>query len=458
MIDTGAYMRKYTVLIVDDEPNVTRLLEKVFLKADYITYTACNGSKAIEMVECHAIDYVITDLKMPGMNGIELLKKIKEIDSSIKIIMITAFATVETAVEALKLGACDYITKPFDIDEVLLTVKKIGESMHSVDNMNCMEREDGRLIENFLVSRSPAMVKVIELIRQVADTRTTAMIYGETGTGKEIAAQLLHTLSSRKNEPFIKVNCSAIPENLLESELFGYEKGAFTGASARKPGRFELADGGSIFLDEIGDISPMMQVKLLRVLQQREFERLGGTKTLKVDVRIIAATNKNLHELVENNLFRQDLYYRLNVVPIMLPPLRERKEDIIQLSDYFLEKSSRISGKAKKKITKKAMEMLIGYNWPGNIRELENVIERCVVITRGESIDCIDLPADFQQNKNEGHIASVDKLDSVLDSAEKDIIIKSLRECNGNRTKASEVLGISRRSLHRKIIKYNIED
>lgn len=451
-------MRKYTVLIVDDELNVTRLLEKVFLKAGYITYTACSGSKAIEIVECHVIDYVITDLKMPGMSGIELLKKIKEIDSSIKIIMITAFATVETAVKALKLGACDYITKPFDIDEVLLAVKKIAESQHSSDIMNCMGDEDDRLVENFLISRSPAMAEVIELIKQVADTRATAMIYGETGTGKEMAAQLLHSLSSRKNEPFIKVNCTAIPENLLESELFGYEKGAFTGASARKPGRFELADGGSIFLDEIGDISPMMQVKLLRVLQQKEFERLGGTKTLKVDVRIIAATNKNLHELVENNLFRQDLYYRLNVVPIMIPPLRERKEDITQLSNYFLEKSSRISGKAKKKITNKAMELLIRYDWPGNIRELENVIERCVVITRGETIDSIDLPADIQKAKSEEYTAAVDKLDCVLDNAEKDIIIKSLRECNGNRTKASEVLGISRRSLHRKIIKYNIED
>lgn len=451
-------MRKYSILIVDDEQNVTKLLEKVFLRADYITYTACSAVKAIEIIECHAVDIVITDLKMPMMNGIELLKKIKEIDSSIKVIMITAFATVETAVETLKLGASDYITKPFDIDNVLLSVKKVTESIHLSGNANYDESEDDKLIENCFISKSPAMVKVIELVKQVADTKSTVMIYGETGTGKELTAHMLHILSTRRLQPFIKVNCSAIPDNLLESELFGYEKGAFTGAFARKPGRFELADGGSLFLDEVGDISQMMQAKLLRVLQEREFERLGGIKTLKVDVRIIAATNKKLDELVKKGLFRQDLYYRLNVVPINLPPLRERKEDIPFLTDYFLEKSSRISGTKKKRVSSEVMKSFTDYSWPGNIRELENLIERYVVITKGDLIEKIDLPDKVNQFNDKLNTIEVDKLDSVLDNAEKDMIIKALKECIGNRTKASEILGISRRSLHRKIVKYNIED
>lgn len=452
-------MRKYSILIVDDEINVTRLLEKVFLKEGYITYIAGSGNDALNVIECHAVDVVITDIKMPGISGIELLKKIKDIDPSIKIIMITAFATIDTAIETLKLGACDYITKPFNLDEILLAVQKVQETINESDNSNFVENDEEGLFKNYLTSKSLSMIKVIDLIKQVSDTRTTVIIYGETGTGKELAAHMLHSLSSRSSEPFVKVNCGAIPDNLLESELFGYERGAFTGAVGKKPGRFELADGGTIFLDEIGDISPVMQVKLLRVLQEREFERLGGTKTIKVNIRIIAATNKNLENLVAKNSFRQDLYYRLNVIPICIPPLRERREDIPFLADDFLQKSAYISSRKKKILSEEAMEYLVSYNWPGNIRELENVIERCVVITNDDIIEAKDLPTNMREPCiDANYLGDTLKLDTALDSIEREIIIKTLRESGGNKTRASEILGISRRSLHRKIIKYNIEE
>ncbi len=439
------------ILIVDDESNVKKLLEKLLKKEGYKVYTASSGLDAIDIIDKNNIDIVITDIKMPGISGIELLNRIKHIDSSIEVILITAFATMETAIEAIKMGARDYITKPFDLQDVLLSVKKVAGDTY--------KEEKDLSVQNYFHSNSKKMIEALELIKQVADTKTNVMIYGKTGTGKELAAEALHTLSSRKDNAFIKVNCAAIPETLLESELFGYEKGAFTGAMISKPGRFELADGGTIFLDEIGDITQLMQVKLLRVMQEREFERLGGTKTIKVDVRIVAATNKKLKEMVAKETFREDLYYRLNVVQITLPPLNERKEDIRNLVEYFLEKSSNISGKVKKKMSKDVIDLLINYNWPGNIRELENIIERCVVISTGSTIELKHLPdyiVDYPYNDSDEVMGS--KLNSIIDNTEKDIIIKTLKECNGNRTKTSELLGISRRSLHRKLIKFNIED
>lgn len=442
-------MLEISVLIVDDEINVTKLLEKVLVKEGYNIYIASCGSEALTLIDNHHIDIVITDIKMPGMSGIELLSEIKLIDPNIQVILITAFATMNTAIEALKMGARDYITKPFNLKDVIESIKRVSGGSKVLQELEP--------IDNYFLSKSKVMEEILRLIRQIADTKTTIMIYGETGTGKGLAAQALHNLSCRRNKPFIKVNCAAIPENLLESELFGYEKGAFTGAVINKPGRFELANEGTIFLDEIGDITPLMQVKLLKVMQEREFERLGGIKTIKTDVRIIAATNKNLEEMVSQGLFRQDLYYRLNVVPIKMPPLRERKEDIPSLVDYFLIKSSCVSEKGKKEVSKEALMHLINYDWPGNIRELENVIERCVVMTSSIIIDVNDLPEyiwkiDKYEDGNQG------KLTDVVDIAEKNIIIKALEECDGNRTKASEVLGISRRSLYRKISKYNIED
>ena len=452
-------MTKYSVLIVDDEENVRKLLQKIFLKENYITHIASNAEVALHIIDTCQVDVVITDIKMPGISGIELLNKIREIDTSIQVIMITAFATLETAIEALKMGAKDYITKPFNLEDILLSVKKIIQSIDSSDVLDSHSKNCVDNINKSLTSNSSSMRKVIDMIAHVADTKSTVMIYGETGTGKELAAHSLHYLSSRKDKPFIKVNCAAIPDSLLDSELFGYDKGAFTGAVVKKPGRFELANGGSIFLDEIGDVSASVQVKLLRVLQEREIEHLGGTKAIKIDVRIIAATNRNLEDLVKKKIFREDLYYRLNVVPINLPPLRERKEDIIKLVNSFLSKASVISGMEKKQITKGVLNYLINYSWPGNIRELENIIERCVVITSNQIITEDDLPL-YITNYNPSNAIEeqCDLLDTVIDNAEKEVLIKALKQCNGNRTKASKLLGISRRSLHRKIIKYTIED
>lgn len=445
----------FSVLIVDDEKNVVNLLDKMLKKLGYNTYCAFNGKEALDIIDRNQIDIVISDIRMPEIDGMNLLKKVKEIDPTIEVILMTAFATLETAIEALRIGARDYIIKPFNLEDITIAIDKITNSNAAAD-MKAADGEDKN--ETYLKSESPKMIKLMELIRQVADTKATVMIYGETGTGKELAAQALHTLSSRKDKPFIKVNCAAIPENLLESELFGYEKGAFTGASAKKPGRFELADGGSIFLDEIGDVSPSVQVKLLRVLQEREFEHLGGTKTIKVDVRIIAASNKDLRDLVGKGLFREDLYYRLNVVPVTIPPLRERKEDISSIANDFLLKSASISGKPPKRFSEAAIKKLEAYTWPGNIRELENIVERCVVITSNEIIGAEDLPAYIMEPVlSEQSKLFQSKLEEKIDGVEKDTIVKVLKECGGNRTKAAQVLGISRRSLHRKLSKYNIE-
>lgn len=452
-------MKNRTILIVDDEENVSNLLSKILSREGYAALTADNGINALNIIESHQVDIVITDIKMPGMSGIELLRKIKSLDPLIKVIIITAFATLETAIEALKIGANDYIIKPFDIAEIINSVKRLEADKEEYSLFTGGSGELNNSVERFLSSKSSSMIKAIELIRQVADTRSTIMLHGETGTGKELAAMALHSMSLRGDKPFIKVNCAAIPEQLLESELFGYEKGAFTGAVAKKPGKFELANEGTIFLDEIGDISPAMQVKLLRVLQERELEHLGGIKTIKVDVRVISATNRNIEELVKKGVIREDLYYRLNVVPVELPPLRDRKEDIPDLIQQFLHRSSQISGKAQKHISREAVESLTRYNWPGNIRELENVIERCVVVTADEIIDLEDLPsniADFDNSDVRSPAPA--RLYNAVDCAEKDAIVNAIQKCQGNRTRASELLGISRRSLHRKINKYEITD
>lgn len=450
-------MIKHSVLIVDDEKNVTTLLEKVLKKEGFNAYTANIATDALKIIDANQIDTVITDIKMPDMDGLELLKVIKEIDSSINVIIITAFATLDTAIEALKKGARDYITKPFNLDDIIDSVKKITELSDSsyFENDNTLKPND--TVDNYFITKSENMKNLMKLIRQVSDTKATIMLYGQTGTGKELAAEVIHNLSPRRDKPFLKVNCTAIPDSLLESELFGFEKGAFTGASYTKPGKFELADGGTIFLDEIGDISSAMQVKLLRVLQEREFEHLGGIKTIKVDVRIITATNKNIEEMVKKGEFREDLYYRLNVIPIKLPQLSDRKEDIPDLVDHFLLRSSFISGRPPKKVSKEVLKKLIEYSWPGNIRELENIIERCVVITSNNEIEISDLP-DYIKNYNAREdISCNQRLDNAVDTAEINAIIKALSKCKNNRTMASEMLGISRRSLQRKIIKYGID-
>lgn len=451
-------MSKVSILIVDDEENLSQLLTKVLAKQGYITFAASKASEALEIINAYHVNIVITDIKMPDMNGIELLKAIKALDPTIAVILITAFATLETAVEALKIGARDYIFKPFNLEEIYLSISRIIGVENDELDAGLLETNE-QAANNCLTAASTAMQHVLKLINQVASCNSTVILYGETGTGKEIVSKMIHNLSGRKDKSFVKVNCAAIPDSLLESELFGYEKGAFTGAVTKKPGRFELADEGTLFLDEIGDMPLNVQAKLLRVLQEREFERLGGINTIKVDVRIIAATNKNLASLVKQEEFREDLYYRLNVVPIEIPPLRKRREDIPILVEHFLSRSSSISKNTRKRITNEAMQKLINYKWPGNIRELENVVERCVVVTAGSLISVEDLPKDIAEYniENGDCLIKANTLDETVDNAERSAIIKTLQECNGNRTQTSEKLGISRRSLHRKIIKYDIE-
>ena len=480
-------MNSKTILVVDDEQNVRQLICKVLEKEGFTVLTACNGSEGLEVFHKNSIDLIISDIKMPEMSGIEFLHKVKEEEPGIGFILITAFATTETAIDAIRSGAQDYITKPFDLKEIVTTVRKILLTADSSDDLNYSLNESD---ESKTTSNSPLMQQVYRLARKVAVSDSTVLILGETGTGKEVISTAIHQWSRRCDKPMIKVNCGAIPDNLLESELFGYEKGAFTGASSSKPGRFEIADGGTIFLDEIGDISPQLQVKLLRVLQERTFERLGGIKPVTVNVRIIAATNKDLKEAVKAGEFREDLYYRLNVVPIQLPPLRERKEDIEDLVNVFLRSSAGISGCAVKSMSPEAMTCLKNYSWPGNIRELENIVERCVVITEDDIIGADSLPPEIisytpasENSSSDSHSTqpdstvdtggtaytspaapadstskTADSLSSAIDDRECEVIVKALKENGGNKTKTALALGISRRSLHRKIQKYAITE
>ena len=425
------------ILIVDDEQHVRQLLSKVLRKEGYEIYTAADGREGLQIFQDNNIDVIISDIKMPVMDGIEFLHEVKAQQPDVGFILITAFATTETAIDAIKSGAQDYVTKPFDINEIINAVRKIVASSEAEGEAPF---KDTRIEQIKVRSKSPAMQEVLALARKVAQSDSTVLILGETGTGKEVISTAIHNWSRRKDNPMIKVNCGAIPDNLLESELFGYEKGAFTGAASAKPGRFEFADGGTIFLDEIGDISPSLQVKLLRVLQEKTFERLGGVRTIRSDVRVIAATNKDLKEAVRRGEFREDLV------------------------SHFLHKSAEISGNNKPKtVSRDAMEHLKNYSWPGNIRELENIVERCVVINESDVIGEDSLPAEILScSGNEVSCSSAENsrelLNEAIDDKEKEVIIKVLRENNGNKTKSALALGISRRSLHRKIQKYGITD
>lgn len=371
-----------TLLIVDDEPNIRRVLTAVFEKAGYRVLTAENGRKALDVVSSEPdVNVMICDLIMPDLNGVEVLKSAKEINPQLSVVMITAHGTIKTAVDAMKLGAFDYITKPFDMDEIKLVVKNAAERSELLEeNIHLKQELKSRYSFEGIIGSSSKMQEVFKIVERVANSNATVLIRGESGTGKELIARAIHYNSPRAAKPFIAVSCAALPETLLESELFGYEKGAFTGAVGQKAGRFELAHQGTLFLDEVPEISPPVQVKLLRVLQEREFERVGGTKTIKVDVRLIAATNRDLEQLVAEGHFRPDLYYRLQVIQVFLPPLRERTEDIPLLVQHFIEKYNKENGKLVKGVTDETMDLLMKYRWPGNVRELENVIERGVVL------------------------------------------------------------------------------
>jgi len=378
---------KKSILIVDDEPNIRRVLGAVFAKAGYEVFTAENGRKALDVISAElSIDVMLCDLIMPDLNGVEVLRSAKEMNPQLSVVMITAHGTIRTAVDAMKLGAFDYITKPFDMDEIKLIVKNALErSRLLAENIQLKQELQSRYRFDGIVGDSRKMQEVFKIVERVASSNATVLVRGESGTGKELIARAVHYNSPRRDKPFIAVSCAALPETLLESELFGYEKGAFTGAVGQKAGRFELAHRGTLFLDEIPDISPAMQVKMLRVLQEREFERVGGTKPVRVDVRLLAATNRDLEQAVANGEFRPDLYYRLQVIQIFLPPLRERREDIPALMEHFIEKFNKENGKNIKFVSPEAMDLLMKYNWPGNIRELENAVERGVVLADADS-------------------------------------------------------------------------
>lgn len=451
----------WTILVVDDEESVRKLLTAVLKKEGYTVETAEDGRQAVEKARLIKPALVIMDIRMPNLDGLSAFKAIREENKEVLVILMTAFAAVETAVEAVKLGAYDYIIKPFNIDEVKLLIKRAMQVQTLTEEVKVLREE---LYSNYrldkLLTNSPKMQELYRIIGKVASTSATVLLSGESGTGKELIANTIHYNSLRSHGPLVKVNCGALPESLLESELFGHEKGAFTGAAARKLGRFELANKGTIFLDEIGEVSQSLQVKLLRVLQEREFERVGGTELVKTDIRIIAATNRNLEDMVAKGTFREDLYYRLNVVSIHVPPLRERREDIPLLADYFLHKYAQENNRTMSMFDQETCSLLADYNWPGNVRELANVVERAVIMSTG----CVIFPEDLPQALSRQQIVAMEassdytgqSLKEIIKQVERNVIKQALAHNNGNKVKTAKDLGMSRRALLYKIEEYEL--
>lgn len=453
----------YRILIVDDEESLREFLGIMLTREGYEVETAADGGQGIERLRQSGFDLVITDIQMPRVDGFGVLNHVLEHSPDTVVIMITAFSSTEQAVEAMKLGAYDYITKPFKNDEIRLIVKNALERRDlRRENRKLRQQLSDRYSFHNLIGKSKAMQQVFDLVEKVAASRVNVLITGESGTGKEMVARAIHFSGDRANEPFVPINCGAIPENLLESELFGHEKGSFTGATQRKEGLFEVAAGGTIFLDEIGELPQMMQVKLLRVLQDREIRRVGGTKNIPVDVRVIAATNKDLESEVSEGRFREDLFYRLNVIRIDLPPLRRRREDIPLLINHFFEK---YTGRPMPQIDDEAMRRMLDYSWPGNIRELENVVERCTVLGTGDGpLGCDCLPEQMLRTGPAvaGGLTEIPEngldLEAYLADIEKDILLKALDRTGGVRKKAAELLGISFRSIRYRLAKFGLGD
>jgi two-component system response regulator HydG len=446
------------ILVVDDEASHRQMLDAVLSAEGYEIHHAGDGQEAIDLVEERFYDLILMDIRMSTVGGIEALKKIKKISPGIPIIIMTAYASVNTAVEALRSGAYDYLTKPLDIEELKILVEKaLHHRKLEQENVYLKERLGDRFDFSSIIGRSPAMQDLFETIALVAPSEATVLIVGESGTGKELIANAIHQNSPRMDRPFIKVNCAALPETLLEGELFGHEKGAFTGALARKQGRFQLAHTGSIFLDEVGEMTAATQTKILRVLQEREFEPLGSTQTVKVDTRVIAATNKNLEAEIHQGNFREDLYYRLNVVTLEVPSLRDRREDISLLANFFLKKYAEKNQRLIKGFTPRAMDLLIRHSWPGNVRELENVVERAVIMARGDLISQAELPDAIRGLDEEIEQAEIDLSPGrSLKEVERDMILRTLEDTGGNRTRTAEILGISRRTLQLKLKEYGV--
>lgn len=443
-----------TILIVEDEKNLREGLREALQSPGFRVITAENGFQAEEIVREGAVDLVISDLKMPGMSGLELLRQVHSFSPSTPFIMMTAYGTVDTAVEAMKAGAYDYLTKPVNLDQLeLLVARSLKERDLERENIYLREQLQKQYGLERLTGRSRAMEKVFELVRQVSNTNSTVLITGESGTGKEVVARAIHQQSFRKNKPFIAIHCAALAPSLLESELFGHEKGAFTGAVSRKKGKFEAADGGTVFLDEVNEIPLEMQVKLLRFLEMRELERVGGTESIPVDIRLLAASNADLEELVREGRMREDLYFRLNVVRLKLPPLRERPEDIPLLVREFIDELSRNNRKEIASITPEALRALQGYRWPGNVRELKNCLESMIVLAKGPVLDLEDLPPQIRPVPA-GPPAVRGEVN--LRKLEKAAVAAALARADGNKKRASELLGVSRRTLYRKLKEYGL--
>lgn len=451
------------ILIVEDEPRMRRLLEISLSEDGHSVHTTGDAESGLLHLRKASADLVVTDLKLPGMNGLEFLQEGKRLNPSLPFIVMTAYGSVETAVDAMKAGASDYVLKPFTMAEMKLVInKELDVQQVRDENVRLKEALGKRYHFQNIVGHSKKMQEVLALVERVAPTNSTVLIGGESGVGKDLIARAIHQNSRRAGGPFIKINSTAIPDTLFESELFGFERGAFTGALASKPGKFELADRGTLFLDEIGDVPATIQVKLLRVLQEREFERLGGTKTLKVDIRMIAATNRDLRAALEEGTFREDLYYRLNVVPIDIPPLREHKEDIPELVNHFLARFAADSEKEIEGITRAALNALMEYHWPGNVRQLENSVERAVALSAGRMIDEKDIHLDSRQNKS-GAPASAAASQFLpegmtLEQWEDNMIREALRRANGNKSQAARLLGLSRNALRYRLGKLGVAD
>jgi DNA-binding NtrC family response regulator len=449
-------MALYRILIVDDEESQRQQLAGFLKKQGFSVTTAESGAEALNLCQEKNFEVALIDLKMPGMDGIELLGKLKESNPEIQVIMMTAYGSVETAVEAMKLGAYHYVNKPINLDELKLNINKSLQNHHLLmENKYLKEELEEKYRDLKIVGESPEVKEVLSTVSRVAKTNSTVLIIGESGTGKELVARAIHDLSGRADKRFVAVSCAALPETLFESELFGHEKGAFTGAIKSKEGRFELADGGTLFLDEVGDIPLEIQVKLLRAIESQEFERLGGKDTLKVDVRIISATNQDLEKKIKEKDFREDLYYRLNVISVFIPPLRERREDILLLMDHFIKKANQKCGRSIQGITPAVKDIILNYDWPGNVRELENMIERGVVLARSNVIDKGDLP--YFGLVSDRSIVDTSAPTLSLKDMERNHILKVLKKTEWNLMKTAEILGIHRNTLRLKMKEYGIQ-
>jgi len=447
---------KQRILVVDDEEKLRRVIELQLIAAGFDVDKAGSAEDALKMVD--RADLIVTDLKLPGMDGLELLASIRRQNMQAPVIVMTAFGTIEVAVEAMKAGAVDFLLKPFSLDHLMAVVGKALEMRALRDENRQLREELGKRYQfDNIIGRSPVMQEVFATIERVAPSRATVLLAGESGVGKDLIARAIHFHSPRRDRPFVKINCTALPENLMESELFGYEKGAFTGANTTKPGKFEQADTGTVFLDEIGDVPAGIQVKLLRILQEREFERLGSNKTRHIDVRVIAATNQDLRAALEQGTFREDLYYRLNVVPINIAPLRDRMQDIPFLAEHFLKKYAEETGNRVQAITPAAMSKLEGYHWPGNVRELENVIERSVVMCTGDRLDAADIKLDHAPRPRGAAGEFAVPPGMTLDQYEQEIIREALKRTNGNKSQAARSLGLTRNALRYRLTQMGLE-